>query len=109
MATGSASDVRQGTSRRPVQGIWTASQGRTFIRMLHLVLSIPILGYLYGPVVHIPQAAFFTRWIAMPLVVLSGSWLWLKPRIKRWLGLELNALKPPAESPPQPPAKRSAE
>jgi hypothetical protein len=65
----------------------TASKERVFIRTLHLVLSIPILGYLYGPVAQIPQAAWFTRWIAMPLVILSGLWLWLKPRIRRWLGL----------------------
>ncbi len=30
---------------------------RDTIRLLHLVLSIPILGFLYGPVEHIPQAA----------------------------------------------------
>jgi hypothetical protein len=65
----------------------TASSERVFIRTLHLVLSIPILGYLYGPVAQIPQAAWFTRWIAMPLVILTGLWLWLKPRIKRWLRL----------------------
>jgi hypothetical protein len=23
----------------------------------------------------------------MPLVILSGLWLWVKPRVKRWLGL----------------------
>jgi hypothetical protein len=54
---------------------------RDTIRLIHLVLSIPILGYLYGPVADIPRAAFFVRWIAMPLVLLSGLWLWLKPRI----------------------------
>lgn len=58
---------------------------RDTIRTLHLVLSIPIIGYLYGPVAHIPQAAWFTRWIAMPLVVISGLWLWLKPRVVKWL------------------------
>lgn len=78
----SADDVRSRNTRR-----WTASKERTLIRTLHLVLSIPILGYLYGPVAHIPPAAWFVRWIAMPLVILSGLWLWLKPRIRRWLGL----------------------
>ena len=87
MATGTASDIRNNTARRPVRVLWTGSRERAFIRMLHMVLSIPILGYLYGPVAHIPQAAWFTRWIAMPLVILSGLWLWLKPRVKRWLGL----------------------
>lgn len=56
---------------------------RDFIRLLHLVLSVPIIGYLYGPVASIPHAAAFTRWIAFPVVVLSGLWLWLKPRIAR--------------------------
>jgi hypothetical protein len=81
-ATVPAADIRNRDPRR-----WTASKERTFIRALHLVLSIPILSYLYGPVAQIPPAAFFVRWIAMPLVILSGLWLWLKPRIKRWLGL----------------------
>ena len=63
----------------------TAASERNLIRILHLTLSIPILGYLYGPVASIPQAAWFTRWIAVPAVVLSGLWLWLKPRIVKRL------------------------
>jgi hypothetical protein len=61
----------------------TAWRERDILRFIHLVLSIPILGYLYGPVEHIPQAAFFVRWIAMPIVLLSGLWMWLKPRIAK--------------------------
>jgi hypothetical protein len=26
----------------------------------------------------------FTRWVAMPVVVLTGFWLWLKPRLLKW-------------------------
>jgi hypothetical protein len=59
----------------------TGARERVVIRWMHLVLSVPIVGYLYGPVASIPEAARFTRWIAVPLVVLSGLWLWLKPRI----------------------------
>jgi hypothetical protein len=57
---------------------------RFIIRMLHLVLSIPIIGFIYGPVAHIPPAADFTRFIAVPLVAASGIWLWQKPRFLRW-------------------------
>ncbi|HEV2134981.1 MAG TPA: hypothetical protein VGR47_12155 [Terracidiphilus sp.] len=56
---------------------------RTAIRLLHLLLSIPIVGFIYGPVSQIAPAAFVTRWVAFPLVVLSGLWLWLKPRIAK--------------------------
>jgi hypothetical protein len=62
-----------------------AARERKLIRILHLILSIPILGFLYGPVSGIPPAAWFTRFVAMPLVILSGFWLWLKPRLLRWL------------------------
>jgi hypothetical protein len=58
---------------------------RTLIRILHLVLSIPIIGFIYGPVAHIPPAASFTRFIAVPVVGLSGIWMWQKPRFLRWL------------------------
>lgn len=82
IATAPLSDMRNRNTHR-----WNAAKERTLIRTLHLVVSIPILGYLYGPVGYIPPAAFFVRWIAMPLVILTGLWLWLKPRIKRLLGL----------------------
>jgi hypothetical protein len=62
-----------------------AARERKLIRLLHLILSIPILGFLYGPVSRIPPAAWFTRFVAMPLVILSGFWLWQKPRLFRWL------------------------
>ena len=57
---------------------------RNLIRILHLVLSIPIIGFIYGPVASIPPAAMFVRVVAVPAVVLSGLWLWLKPRVQRW-------------------------
>jgi len=60
-------------------------QERIFIRTLHLVLSVPIIGFIYGPVAHIAPAATFTRFVAVPLVVISGLWLWQKPRIFSWL------------------------
>ena len=59
---------------------------RDIIRTLHLVLSVPILGFIYVPVEHIARGAFFTRWVAVPVVLLSGLWLWLKPKIVRRLG-----------------------
>jgi thiosulfate reductase cytochrome b subunit len=62
-----------------------ASRERNVIRILHLVLSIPIVGFIYGPVANIPQAAWFTRFVAVPIVVLSGIWLWQKPRVLRWV------------------------
>lgn len=61
-----------------------ASTERVLIRWLHLLLSIPILGYIYGPVAQIPRAAFATRWVFMPVVILSGLWLWKGQMVRKW-------------------------
>jgi hypothetical protein len=63
----------------------SSSYERSIIRALHLVLSIPIIGFIYGPVAHIPPAAQFTRFVAVPIVLLSGLWMWQKPRLLRWI------------------------
>ena len=57
----------------------TRLRERDIIRVLHLVLSIPVVGYLYGPVEHIAPAAFFVRWVAFPLVTLASSLVGMCP------------------------------
>ena len=52
------------------------STERKVIRWVHIIFSIPIIGYLYGPVATIPRAAFATRWIFFPVIIVSGLWLW---------------------------------
>lgn len=53
-----------------------AATERKIIRWVHILFSIPVLGYIYGPVASIPRAAFATRWVFLPLIILSGLWLW---------------------------------
>ncbi|MBL0741442.1 hypothetical protein [Chryseolinea lacunae] len=53
-----------------------AATERIVIRWVHLVLSIPIVGYVYGPVAEIEQATWMVRWVFLPVIVLSGLWLW---------------------------------
>jgi hypothetical protein len=59
-----------------------AAVERRLIRWLHLILSLPIIGYIYGPVAEIPQARTFTQVVAVPLLAISGIWLWQGHRIK---------------------------
>lgn len=53
-----------------------ASTERKLIRWLHIIISIPIIGYVYGPVSQIPSAVIAVRYIFFPTLVLSGLWLW---------------------------------
>jgi hypothetical protein len=38
-----------------------AATERKIIRWLHIVISIPVIGYIYGPVSKIPEAVIVVR------------------------------------------------
>ncbi len=56
--------------------IMKQSVGRKIFRWIHLVFSIPILGYIYSPFDQIPNYAPLVRFVFVPLLVLSGLWMW---------------------------------
>ena len=60
-----------------------ASAERKLIRWIHIVFSVPIIGYIYGPVATIPVSAMIVKWIIFPLLVLSGLWLWKGQVVKK--------------------------
>ena len=49
---------------------------RTIIRWIHLVLAIPILGYIYSPFEEIPKYATATRFVFVPIIIFAGYWMW---------------------------------
>ena len=49
---------------------------RSIVRWMHIVFSIPILGYIYSPFDKIPQYAPAVRFVFLPIMVLSGLWMW---------------------------------
>jgi len=49
---------------------------RTIFRWIHIVFSIPILGYIYSPFEKLPDYAPPTRYVFLPVMVLSGLWMW---------------------------------
>jgi hypothetical protein len=61
-----------------------AATERKIIRWIHIIASIPIVGYIYGPVKNLPQAVRAIQWILFPAIVLSGLWLWLGHRLRKW-------------------------
>jgi hypothetical protein len=49
---------------------------RSILRWIHIVFSIPILGYIYSPFDKIPQYAPKVRLVVVPVMLLSGLWMW---------------------------------
>jgi energy-converting hydrogenase Eha subunit F len=55
---------------------------RKIIRWIHIMLSIPILGYIYGRIER-PEAVFMVRAVILPVVILSGLWMWKGYLVKK--------------------------
>jgi hypothetical protein len=49
---------------------------RLVLRWIHIVLAIPIYGYIYSPFEKLPQYAGPTRYVFFPLMVLTGLLMW---------------------------------
>lgn len=49
---------------------------RSILRTIHIILAIPIAGYVYSPFEDIPQYAGPTRFVFFPVLVLTGLWMW---------------------------------
>src|ERR1043166_6018219 len=49
---------------------------RTIFRWIHLIVAIPIIGYIYSPFDKLPQYAFPTRYVFLPIMVITGLWMW---------------------------------
>ena len=49
---------------------------RSILRWIHIIFSIPILGYIYSPFEEIPKYAPAVRFVFVPVMVLSGFWMY---------------------------------
>lgn len=49
---------------------------RSILRCLHLILSIPIIGYVYSPFAELPNYAPIVRFVSVPVLILSGFWMY---------------------------------
>jgi predicted tellurium resistance membrane protein TerC len=49
---------------------------RSIFRAIHIVFSIPIIGYVYSPFKELPNYAPVVRYVAIPALALTGLWMW---------------------------------
>jgi hypothetical protein len=49
---------------------------RSILRWIHLVVAIPILGYIYSPFAELPNYAAVTRFAFAPVMILAGYWMY---------------------------------
>jgi hypothetical protein len=56
---------------------------RSIFRWIHIVFSIPILGYIYSPFEELPKYADRVRFVVVPVILLSGLWMWKGHVVRR--------------------------
>jgi hypothetical protein len=61
----------------------TNATNRSILRWIHLVFSIPIFGYVYSPFEEIPNYASPVRFVFLPVLVLTGVWMWQGHALRR--------------------------
>jgi hypothetical protein len=58
---------------------------RLIVRSIHLVLVIPIFGYIFSPFEALPAYAPKVRFVFFPLMVLTGLWMWKGHVLRRFI------------------------
>lgn len=53
-----------------------ASTKHSILRWIHLVVAIPVLGYIYQPASEAQQYAGAARFVFAPVMILSGYWMY---------------------------------
>ena len=61
----------------------TSATKRSILRWTHIVLAIPIAGYVYSPFQNLPDYAGPTRYVFFPLIALTGLWMWKGDAVRR--------------------------
>ena len=56
---------------------------RSILRWIHIVLAIPIAGYVYSPFAELPNYAPVVRFVSVPVLVLTGFWMWKGQVVRR--------------------------
>jgi hypothetical protein len=56
---------------------------RVLFRWIHIICTIPIIGYIYSPFEVLPDYATPTRFVFFPIMVLTGLWMWKGHLVRR--------------------------
>ncbi|MFT3785865.1 MAG: hypothetical protein QM770_06830 [Tepidisphaeraceae bacterium] len=61
----------------------TNATRRTIARWLHILAGLPLLGYIYGPPEEVAPYAYMFKFVFMPIILLTGLWMWKGHTIRK--------------------------
>jgi hypothetical protein len=56
---------------------------RSIFRWIHIICGIPMLGYIYDSPSDTHYYAFSVRYVFIPVLLLSGLWMWKGHAVRR--------------------------
>jgi hypothetical protein len=63
----------------------TEGARRSIFRWIHIIFAIPIIGYVYSPFKELPNYAPVVRYVAIPVIALTGLWMWKGQLLRRFI------------------------
>ena len=63
----------------------TDATKHSILRWIHILFALPLLGYVYGPPEEVLQYRDNFRFVFVPVVVLTGFWMWKGHVLRRLL------------------------
>ena len=54
----------------------TDATKRSIFRWIHIIFTIPMLGYVYGPAAEVAEYASAVRFLFVPVLIFSGYWMY---------------------------------
>lgn len=61
----------------------SAYKQRVILRWFHLITGAILVTYIYSPWSNILAFSFLVKFIIIPILIISGIWLWKGAQIKR--------------------------
>ncbi len=58
---------------------------RSIFRWMHILSGVPIIGYIYDSPTNTPNYAWAIRDMYVPLLVISGLWMWKGHVVRRFI------------------------
>ena len=56
---------------------------RVILRWIHIIVAIPVAGYVYSPFKNLPDYAPPTRYVFLPIMIVTGLWMWKGYLVRR--------------------------
>jgi hypothetical protein len=58
---------------------------RSIFRWIHIICGIPIIGYIYDSPTDTPNYAWSIRYAFLPVLLISGLWMWKGHVVRRFI------------------------